>query len=150
MKKILIMTVAAVMAISANSQVIANPVSWTFSSKKVADKTYELHLTANLQPGWHMYSQTQPDDAIPQPTLISFNKNPLLTLAGKAKEDGKMEKFTDPNLGSANQYSTKVDFVQTVKLKANAKTNVTGSVKFQTCDNEKCLPPKTVSFNVAL
>jgi len=62
-----------------------------------------------------------------------------------------MEKFTDKQLGlSANQYSNNVDFVQIVKLKGSAKTNVSGSVEYQTCDDKKCLPPKTVNFSVAL
>ena len=150
MKKIILVTLIAAIGISAHAQMPLNPVSWTFTSKKLADKTYEVHITATIQSGWHLYSQTQPDDAIPQPTAITFNKNPLITLDGKAKEDGKMEKFSDPNLGTAYQYSSKVDFVQKVKLKSTAKTKVSGSVKFQTCDNEKCLPPKTITFNVAL
>jgi hypothetical protein len=149
-KKILIISFLAVTSMAAKAQIIANPVSWTFTSKKVADKTYEVHMTASIQSGWHLYSQTQPEDAIPQPTSITFDKNPLVSLDGKAREDGKMVTFKDPNLGSANQYSSKVDFVQTVKLKANAKTKVNGNVKFQTCNDEKCLPPKTVNFSIAL
>jgi len=75
----------------------------------------------------------------------------LLKFDGKVKEVGSMEKFQDKNLGiSAHQYSNKVDFVQVVKIKSNAKTNVSGSVEFQTCDDKKCLPPKTVNFNIAL
>ena len=128
-----------------------NPVSWSFSSKKLADKTFEVHLTANIQLGWHLYSQDQPEDAIAIPTSVKINNNPLLKLDGKIKEVGKMEKFKDKTLGiAAHQYSNKVDFVQVVKLKSNAKTNVSGSVEFQTCDDKKCLPPKTVNFNVSL
>lgn len=128
-----------------------NPISWSYEAKKIADKTYELHITATIQAGWHLYSQTQPEDAIAEPTSLNFNKNPLLTLEGKIKEEGKLEKFHDARLDvSANQYSSKVKFVQVVKLKAKAKTNVSGSVRFQTCNDEKCLPPKTVTFNVAL
>src|SRR6185369_13547538 len=128
-----------------------SPISWSFNSKKISDKTFELHLTANIQSGWHLYSQDQPSDAIAIPTSVSINNNPLLKLDGKVKELGKMEKFTDKNLGiSAHQYSNKVDFVQVVKVKSNAKTNVAGSVEFQTCDDKKCLPPKTVNFNIAL
>lgn len=128
-----------------------NPVSWSFDSKKVSDKTYEVHLTANIQSGWHLYSQDQPSDAIAIPTNVTINNNPLLKLDGKVKELGKMEKFEDKNLGiSAHQYSNKVDFVQVVKVKSNAKTNVSGSVEFQTCDDKKCLPPKTVNFSIAL
>lgn len=128
-----------------------NPVTWSFSSNKIADKTYEVHMTATIQSGWHVYSQTQPADAIALPTEIKLNGNPLLTLDGKIKEVGKMEKYHDSKLEiSANQYSGKVDFVQVVKLKTNAKTNVTGSVEFQTCNDEKCLPPKTVNFTIAV
>ena len=128
-----------------------NPVSWSFSSKKLSDKTFEVHLTANIQLGWHLYSQDQPEDAIAIPTSVKINNNPLLKLDGKIKEVGKMEKFKDKTLGiAAHQYSNKVDFVQVVKLKSNAKTNVSGSVEFQTCDDKKCLPPKTVNFNVSL
>jgi hypothetical protein len=30
------------------------------------------------------------------------------------------------------------------------KTNVTGKLEYQTCDDKKCLPPKTVNFTIAL
>ncbi|MBS1655828.1 MAG: hypothetical protein JSU05_13335 [Bacteroidetes bacterium] len=128
-----------------------NPVSWNFSAKKISDKTFEVHLTATIQSGWHMYSQNQPDDAIAIPTGIKYNSNPLLIMDGKTKELGKMEKYSDAKLGiSANQYSTSVDFVQVVKLKGKVKTNISGSVEYQTCDDKKCLPPKTANFNIAL
>jgi thiol:disulfide interchange protein DsbD len=85
------------------------------------------------------------------PTNVTINNNPLLKIDGKVKEVGSMEKFQDKNLGiSAHQYSNKVDFVQVVKIKSNAKTNVSGSVEFQTCNDKKCLPPKTVNFDIAL
>lgn len=135
---------------SASAQIM-NPVTWSFTAKKTADKTYEVHLTAAIQSGWHLYSQIQPEDAIAIPTGIKFTANPLLNLNGVVKEVGKMQKFHDSKLGlSANQYSNKVDFVQVVKLKANAKTNIAGGVEFQTCDDKKCLPPRTVNFNIEL
>lgn len=149
MKKLPVIVFALILAVSANAQL--NPVSWSYTSKKTSDKTYEIHLTATIQAGWHLYSQNQPGDAIAEPTKISFNKNPLLKLDGSIKEEGKLEKFHDAKLDlSANQYSSTVDFVQTVKMKANAKTSVTGTVRFQTCNDERCLPPKTVTFTVTL
>lgn len=130
---------------------VLNPVLWSFASKKLADKTYEIRLTANIQSGWHLYSQSQPADAINIPTEIVFNNNPLIRLDGKAKETGKMEVYTDKRLGiSAHQYADQVDFVQKVKLKVNAKTNISGTVEYQTCDDKKCLPPRKMAFNLAL
>ena len=130
---------------------VANPVSWTFGSKKISDNVYEVKMTATIQNGWHLYAQTQPKDAIAIPTTFEFTKNPLVQLDGKVKESGKLEKFTDNDLGvSANQYSRQVVFTQRVKLKGKAASNLSGNVTFQTCDDKKCLPPKTVTFNVAL
>lgn len=128
-----------------------NPITWTFTSKKVSDNSYEIYMTAIIEKGWHLYSQTQPDDAVAMPTTFTITSNPLIESVGKIKEVGKMQKFHDKELDlSANQYSEKVDFVQTIKLKGKVKTNFSGSVEFQTCDDKKCLPPKTVNFKVAL
>jgi thiol:disulfide interchange protein DsbD len=148
MKKLLLSFFVALTVHVAAAQ---NPVSWTYSSKKIAADQYEVILTATIQPGWHLYSQSQPKDAIAQPTSFKFNKNPLLNFEGKVKEVGKLEKYRDEVLDvSAHQYSNKVDFVQKVKIKGKAKTNVTGSLEFQTCDDSRCLPPKTVNFSIAL
>lgn len=128
-----------------------NPLSWNYSAKKVGEGKYEVKLTANIQSGWHLYSQTQPESAIAQPTAIKFNKNPLLSLDGKTRELGTMQKHKDEGLDvEAWQYSGKVEFVQKVKLKTNAKTMMTGSIEYQVCTDEKCLPPKTVPFSITI
>ena len=134
------------MAVSAQ-----NPVTWTFTSKKLADNSYEIHMTATIEKGWHLYSQVQPDDAVAGPTTFSITNNPLIELSGKIKEVGKMQKFHDKELEiSANQVSEKLDFVQIIKLKGKVKTSFSGSVEYQTCEDKKCLPAKTVNFKVAL
>ena len=150
MKKIVFGLFLMIGGAMAYAQVLS-PVQWSFTSKKTGDKTYEIHLTANIQSGWHLYSQTQPADAISIPTEVLFTANPLVRLDGKAKEIGKMEVYKDKRLGiSANQYSNQVDFVQKIKLKVKAKTNISGTVEYQTCDDKKCLPPKKMTFNLAL
>jgi len=148
MKKFFLFSVLSFAVLFTKAQ---SPVSWAFTAKKLAEKKYEIHLTATVQTGWHLYSQVQPEDAVVNPTDIKFNANPLLVLEGKITETGKVEKFHDEKLGiSANQYAGSVDFVQVVKLKAKAKTNLAGIVEFQTCDDKKCLPPKKVNFSIAL
>ena len=146
MKKIIFSLFVLFAGIAATAQ---NPVTWSYSAKKTADKTYEITIVATITNGWHLYSQIQPSDAIAIPTSIQINNNPLVIKHGKIKEIGKLEKYKDKELGiSANQYSNTVSFVQKVKLKGKVKTNVSGSIEFQTCDDKKCLPPKTVTFNV--
>jgi len=128
-----------------------NPISWSFTSKKLDDKTYELHMKAFIQEGWHLFSQNQPEDAIAIPTGFVLNKNPLVSFDGKIKEVGILERFHDKKLDlSANQYSNNVSFVQVVKLKTKVKTNVTGTVEYQTCNDERCLPPRKVNFTIPI
>lgn len=149
MRKSLVLAIVLITGMAASAQL--NPVSWSFSASKTGDKMYEVKIVATIQNKWHLYSQKQPNDAIVDPTEFKFNPNPLFSLEGKVAETGNMEKFTDKTLGiSANQYSSSVVFTQKVKLKAKAKTNVTGSVTYQTCDDQKCLPPKTINFSIAL
>ena len=150
MKKIFFILSSLLVVVIASAQNL-NPVSWSFSSKKISDNVYELQIVASIQQGWHVYSQNQPKDAIAQPTLFAFNKNPLLQFDGNVKEVGNLEKFKDKELDiSANQYSNKVTFIQRVKLRGKAKTNVTGKLTFQTCNDEKCLPAKTINLSIAL
>jgi hypothetical protein len=130
---------------------IQNPVEWTATSKKISDKVYEIHLKANIDKGWHIYSQTTPEGG-PIATSLTFTKNPLLTVEGKAKEIGKMEQHTEPLFGNIDvkQFSNNVDFVQLVKLKAPVKTSVNVAVEFMVCNDKQCLPPSTRKFSVAL
>ena len=126
------------------------PVSWSFSSKKIDAKTYEIHITAELEDGWHTYSQFTPDGG-PAPTEISFTKNPLVTLTGKVKEVGKVEEHFEPLFGvKVKQFSDKIVYVQTIQLKAPVKTSVSGNVSFMVCNDRECLPPSKQSFTLKL
>lgn len=127
------------------------PVKWTFHTKKLADRTYELQMIASMESGWHIYSQEQPPEAINVPTKISFQVNPMIMLDGKVKEQGDKKKYENKELGiSAWQYQDRVTFIQTVKLRGNVKTSVSGRIQFQTCTDERCLPPATQNFNIEL
>ncbi len=126
---------------------INNPVQWTYSAKKIADKTYELHITATIGNNWHLYAQDAGEG--PVPTQILFTANPLIKLDGKVKEVGKMEKAFDKNFNSTLKYYAKtVDFVQKVKVKSTIATVIKGSVNYMVCNDRQCLPPKDVPFSI--
>jgi len=147
-KRIVCLAVLSFLGTTAFSQ---NPVSWNYTQKKIGDKVYEVHLTATIEKGWHIYSQHQSKDAIALPTSVKFNSNPLVSLKGKVDEKGKLEKMRDEVMQIENsQYENQVDFVQLVNLKANVKTNVSGEIEFMVCTNERCLPAKKINFSVAL
>lgn len=125
-------------------------VQWKFESKKLAEKKYEVKLIAMVKNPWHIYSINTPDGG-PIPTKISFTKNPLTSLDGKIKEVGKLETHFEEVFDVDTKYfNNKVEFVQVVNVKGNAKTNLAGTVEFMTCNDKECLPPKSVPFSVAL
>lgn len=125
-------------------------VKWTFSSRKIADKTYEVHAIATVGGNFHIYSQNVGVEG-PIPTSFTFTKNPLVTLDGTPKENGKLVKKKEEVWGGeVRYYENKVEFIQLVKAKNAAKTNVAGKVEYMVCNDEKCLPPSETTFSVAI
>lgn len=146
MKKSLLIVFLFVSVVTASAQKI----TWSYSAKKLAPNKYELIITANPPAGWHVYSQNTPDGG-PLPTAITFNKNPLITTAGKPKEAGKLVSYYDKNFKvNVKYFEGKAVFTQIVTLKGKAKTNVTGQVESMICNDKQCLPPTTESFTIAL
>ncbi len=150
MLKRMLGTLAGVTFIFLQAKSQTNPVNWSYSSKKLSDKTYEVRITATVASPWHIYSQTTPDGG-PLPTKINFNKNPLIVTQGEIKEDGELHKKYEEVFGvDVKFFDRKVDFVQTVKLKNDVKTTVSGNIEYMVCNDVQCLPPKTISFDVQL
>ena len=149
MKALLLSFVIAVTGLAATAQ-STTQVKWSYSAKKLADKTYEVHLTATIAGDWHLYSQNVGVDG-PIPTSFTFTKNPLLVMDGKVNEVGKVIKKNEEVWGGVvNYYEKSVDFVVKLKVKGSAKTNLAGKVEFMVCNDEKCLPPAETAFSVAI
>jgi thiol:disulfide interchange protein DsbD len=148
MRRIIFLVVLSLLVTNLMAQ-IKDPVKWTATSRKSANG-YDVVLTATLPKPWHIYSQTTGEGG-PVPTTFKFAKNPLVTFDGKVKEVGALKEQYDKLFDTkVKYYGDKVDFVQTVKVKGNLKTNVNVTVEYMTCDDSQCLPPTKKSFNVSL
>jgi len=148
MKNLVVLFCSIVFAMNVHAQK-PNPVKWSFTAIKKSDKQYEVVATATIDAPWHIYSQFVSGGPIP--TTFTFSKNPLIQLAGKTKENGKLQKMYDKNFKTELAFfSDKVDFIQIVNLKVASKTNLVGVVEYSICNDDRCLPPAKVSFEVAL
>lgn len=148
MKRLFILSLVILLCVCAAAQ---TPVKWSYSATKIGTGLFEVHLTATIDAGWHIYAQQQPEDAIAVPTSVKFTKNPVVVFEGAVKEIGRKQHFKDSELGiEAYQFSEKIDFVQQVKLKVKGKTSIRGSISFQACTDEKCLPPASTDFSIHL
>jgi thiol:disulfide interchange protein DsbD len=147
MKKFTLLSIAIITGFTLSAQ-SSKQVKWAFSSKKVAEKTYEVHMTATINGNFHMYAQNVGVEG-PLPTAFVFTKNPLVQFDGKVKEIGKLiKKYESTWSGNVNYYERTVNFIQTVKVRGAAKTNIAGKVEFMVCDDSRCLPPGEVEFSV--
>jgi hypothetical protein len=122
-------------------------VNWSFEAKKIGENTFEVHMVADIGGNYHIYAQNAGEG--PVSTSFDFTKNPLITLDGVIKEQGKMKKVYEQAFSSEVRFfEKKVDFVQVVKIKGKAKTSLAGKVEFMVCNDRECLPPSTVNFKV--
>ena len=148
MKKIIFLFCIALFAMNLHAQKL-NPVKWTFEAVKKSDKQYEIIITAAIESPWHIYSQFVKDGPIP--TKITYKVNPLVQIKAPAKEIGNREEKFDKNFNTQVVYfSNKVQFTQLANLKVASKTKITGEIEYGVCNEDRCLPPARVNFEIAL
>ncbi|MET7000351.1 protein-disulfide reductase DsbD domain-containing protein [Chitinophaga defluvii] len=129
---------------------IENPVKWHFSAQKKGARVYELNFTPEVSQQWHIYSQSSAPDG-PSPTTIRLDSNPLVLADSSVSEHGTVVSKYEDLLGLTVKYfKGPVNFVQTVRVKAKAKTKVTGTVEYMACKEEQCLPPQKINFSIML
>jgi DsbC/DsbD-like thiol-disulfide interchange protein len=147
MKKIVLFGVAICAGAMAMAQ-SSKEVNWSYTAKKIGDKTYEVHMTATIGGDYHLYAQDAGGEG-PIATTFTFTKSPLLSLDGMVKEKGQLvKKYESAWSHDVKYYEKTVDFVQIVKLKSNVKTNLAGKVEFMVCNDHECLPPADVDIKV--
>ncbi len=143
MKKILFL-LTLILSFNAFSQ-IHKPVKWTTSVVAVSDTKYDLIMQATIADGWHLYSQTVPEDG-PIPTAFNITKTTDFELVGKTSEEvGRT--INDPIFKMKIKFfEGKATFKQRINVLSKKTFNITGEVEFMVCDDANCLPPSYVDL----
>lgn len=126
-------------------------IQWKFTSKKITDSLFEIHLSASIQDGWHVYSQIQPQESIVDPIEIKFDETPEIQFLGGVKEIGNKE-FRESKVAGIKscEFKSFVDFVQTIKTSKSSPISLKGNITFMLCSEEQCLPPETKVFKIQI
>lgn len=127
---------------------IFEPVHITGALKKVNEKHYLLEISAGIDKGWNIYSTYQKEGG-PLPTEISFTKGNHFNAVGMIEEisDHKVSGHDDLFDMDVVKFKESVRFVQKIEIN-DPMTSIKGTITYQTCDDSKCLPPKTVGFEI--
>ncbi len=125
-----------------------DPVKWAADVQKSGENTYIVNFKAAIDEGWAIYSQFV-EDGGPIPTTLTFDADDNLQLDGKAAEkSGHKIEGNDPFFDMfVIKFKEEVTFSQKFTLKDPAKP-VKGYLTFMTCNDERCLPPTDVTFNI--
>ena len=128
-----------------------NPVSWENSVEDLGNNRFAVNFTAELDPGWYIYSQYLESEDGPIATSITFENMPGFKPVGKTEELGDRKEEFDPIFEmKVAKYADKVTFRQIFDLNTGDVKSIDGYITFMVCDSEKCLPPTDLDFNVIL
>ncbi|UFH34062.1 protein-disulfide reductase DsbD family protein [Flavobacterium acetivorans] len=144
MKKIILL-LAFILSANVFAQ-IHNPVKWSTSVVAVSDTKYDLVIQATIDDGWHLYSQSVPENG-PVSTAFTFSKNANYELIGKPSEE-KGHTVNDPIFEMKIKFfEGKAVFKQRINVLSKKAFKISGEVEFMVCDDANCLPPSYVDLN---
>ena len=137
------------------NQVPKEPIKWVLKANlpdkplKPGEK-FTLELTAAIESGWHLYAQEQ-EEGGPTPTRINMPSEQPFEQAGTI-ESSEPKVAMDPNFNLVTQYyegqATFMIPARVAVAAAAGKSEAKVNVSFQTCNDELCLPPRTVKLAV--
>ena len=123
-----------------------DPVKWKYSVKETSPTEAELLFTAQLDAGWHLYSQyTSPDG--PLAIEFTFEESKDYERVGKVMEPKPHEEMDDIFNCIVKSFSGKVVFRQKVKRISDKDFTVKGTVAYQLCNDGSCIAPEDHDFS---
>lgn len=136
--------------ITSHAQMLKDPTVWTVTAKKKSGHQYELifHLEVTDK-DWHVYAfntSTPLDESLLPPSFTPA-KSTRYRVSGKPFERGKRIDEEVDGIGTLHYYQ-KADYIVPITVDTNGE--VKGKFKYQTCNHETCLSPKTLPFSVII
>lgn len=134
-------------AITVQAQ-IKDPVKFTTTLKTLSDTEAEIVFTGAIDKGWHVYS-TDLGEGGPISATFNTDKMSGAQAVGKLKPVGKEVAAFDKLFEMKVRYfENTATFVQKIKFTA-ATYQIEGYLEYGACDDESCLPPTQVPFNLS-
>jgi hypothetical protein len=106
-----------------------------------------LQISAKIENGWHLYALDLDPSIGPVPTQIVLEKNKAVQVLNAFEANTKAKQSYDPNFGAEVSYFEN-SFEARNRIKVKKPTTVKGELTYMLCDDKRCLPPKTIPFEI--
>lgn len=105
-------------------------------------------VVVQVKAGFHAQSHT-PLEPTYIPFTMKLDENPALKFGEVRYPPGQIENY--PGLGNLSVYTGKIVVYVLVEVKGDVKpgrTQITGKVRYQVCDEKACYPPESPAFKI--
>ena len=144
MKKLLSVIGLLWVALLVHAQIF-DPVTFRTELNKVSDDVAEIVFTADIDPGWHIYS-TDLDEGGPIAASFNIDKVTGAHVDGKLLPVGNEQTVFDKLFDMEVRYFERTaKFVQRIRLEGG-QYRIEGYLEYAACNDENCLPPSDVPF----
>lgn len=146
-RSIYLFLLAIVASFSCATAQIVNPVTWDVTLE-MADNTHgAIVMTADIQNGWHMYSNDVDPSVGPTPLSVTFNKlEGAKLIGGLTPSKEAIKKFDTMFEAELSWWTEQVVIRQKFEL-TSAGYTIEGVIRFAACNDENCVPPAKESFS---
>jgi len=118
----------------------ANPVSWSFTVNPLQGNRAELVFSANIQPGWNLYSIDVPPNG-PLPTEFIYNSSNAFRVIGNVREVPAAPIVFDATFEmEVGKHTGNVRFIQQIEILSETDFTITGEIHYMVCDDVVCIP----------
>lgn len=147
MKKNILSIIFSLITLTVSAQ-IETPVKWSYGVKKVDAGNAILFVKANIEKGWHIYSQTVKDGG-PVKTSLKFIKTDDYNISGSTIAPKPIIKYENAFKMNVEYYEDQVIFQQRITVKPGQQV-IKGTIEYMACNSKECLPPEDVEFSIAI
>jgi len=150
LKQNIVLAVIMLLSIYSLHAEIYHPVKWKFELRYPEPGYADIYFKAKIEKNWHIYSNKIIGTG-PVPTSVQFKTSDDYSLIDSLVEVTKAEIKYDPGFSiEVGTISNMAIFRQRIKISTKQNFSVMGSLEYMTCDNEKCLPPEDIDFNITV
>jgi len=112
------------------------PVKWKYN----INESGEIVFHATVDKGWHLYDMNLPEGG-PIPTSFDFEEIKGAELVGKVVTNSKIHsQYDDMFQMMVRWFEENPTFIQKLKITDKEKFLINGSIKYQACDDQSCVP----------